>query len=40
MQYIYHRFGRDRAGLSATVISYRTRGACAKWARPSAFRRM
>jgi error-prone DNA polymerase len=25
MQYIYERYGRDRAGLTATVISYRTR---------------
>ena len=25
MQYIYNRYGRDRAGLTATVISYRSR---------------
>ena len=27
IQYIYRRFGRERAGLAATVICYRTRGA-------------
>ncbi len=27
IQYIYQRFGRHRAGLTATVICYRTRGA-------------
>ncbi len=27
MQYIYARYGRERAGLTATVISYRTRSA-------------
>ena len=27
IQYIYTKYGRDRAGLAATVISYRTRGA-------------
>ncbi|MBL27957.1 MAG: error-prone DNA polymerase [Rhodospirillaceae bacterium] len=27
IQYIYGKYGRDRAGLSATVISYRTRSA-------------
>jgi error-prone DNA polymerase len=27
IQYIYNRFGRQRAGLTATVICYRTRGA-------------
>jgi error-prone DNA polymerase len=27
MQYIYARYGRDRAGLAATVISYRARSA-------------
>ena len=27
IQYIYSKYGRDRAGLAATVISYRTRGA-------------
>lgn len=27
MQYIYERFGRDHAGLTATVVSYRSRSA-------------
>ena len=27
IQYIYARYGRDRAGLAATVISYRARSA-------------
>src|SRR5208283_5464380 len=27
MQYIYRRFGRERAGLAAAVITYRTRSA-------------
>ncbi|MGB0746985.1 MAG: error-prone DNA polymerase, partial [Alphaproteobacteria bacterium] len=27
IQYIYSKYGRDRAGLAATVICYRTRGA-------------
>ena len=27
MQYIYHRYGRDRAGIAATVIHYRPRSA-------------
>ncbi|MBN9021331.1 MAG: error-prone DNA polymerase, partial [Rhizobiales bacterium] len=27
MQYIYGKYGRDRAGIAATVISYRTRSA-------------
>ena len=27
IQYIYSKYGRDRAGLAATVISYRTKGA-------------
>jgi error-prone DNA polymerase len=27
IQYVYNRFGRERAGLTATVICYRTRGA-------------
>jgi error-prone DNA polymerase len=27
MQYIYEKYGRDRAGIAATVISYRTRSA-------------
>ena len=27
MQYIYEKYGRHRAGLTATVICYRTRGA-------------
>lgn len=27
MQYIYRRYGRERAGIAATVISYRTRSA-------------
>ena len=27
IQYIYARYGRDRAGLAATVISYRGRSA-------------
>ncbi|MGE0260009.1 MAG: PHP domain-containing protein, partial [Alphaproteobacteria bacterium] len=27
IQYIYEKYGRDRAGLAATVICYRTRGA-------------
>ena len=27
IQYIYERYGRDRAGLTATVVNYRTKGA-------------
>ena len=27
IQYIYEKYGRDRAGLAATVICYRARGA-------------
>ncbi|HEY1719924.1 MAG TPA: error-prone DNA polymerase [Magnetospirillaceae bacterium] len=27
IQYIYNKYGRDRAGIAATVISYRSRGA-------------
>jgi error-prone DNA polymerase len=27
MQYLYTRYGRDRTGLTATVVSYRSRGA-------------
>ena len=27
IQYIYEKYGRDRAGLAATVICYRSRGA-------------
>ncbi|WP_375592679.1 error-prone DNA polymerase [Algihabitans albus] len=27
MQYVYEKYGRDRAGLAATVICYRSRGA-------------
>ena len=33
IQHIYGKYGRDRAGLSATVIHYRPRSASAKWAR-------
>ena len=34
MQYIYDKYGRHRAGLTATVICYRTRGPFAMLARP------
>jgi len=27
MQYVYRRYGRENAGIAATVISYRSRGA-------------
>ena len=27
IQYIYERYGRDRAGLTATIVTYRTKGA-------------
>jgi error-prone DNA polymerase len=27
MQYLYNRYGRDRAGLTATVVTYRAKGA-------------
>jgi error-prone DNA polymerase len=27
IQYIYNRYGRDRAGLTATIVTYRTKGA-------------
>jgi len=27
LQYVYHKYGRDRAGLAATVITYRPRSA-------------
>ena len=27
MQYIYEKYGRERTGIAATVISYRTRSA-------------
>ena len=30
LQYLYAKYGRDRAGMTATVISYRTRSACVK----------
>jgi error-prone DNA polymerase len=33
IQYLYKRYGRERAGLAATVITYRGRGACARSAR-------
>ena len=36
IQYIYARYGRDRAGLAATVICYRGRLPCARSARRSA----
>nr|WP_303620999.1 hypothetical protein [Methylogaea oryzae] len=33
IQYLYGKYGRDRAALAACVISYRPRSACATWAR-------
>ena len=33
IQWIYERYGRDRAAICATVIRYRARGACARSAR-------
>ena len=27
LQYLYKKYGRDRAGLAATVVTYRTRSA-------------
>ena len=38
IQYIYEQYGRDRAGLTATVIHIRPRGACARSARSWACR--
>ena len=41
IQYIYDKYGRDRAGMAATVITYRAaHRRCATWARRSASRRM
>ena len=39
IQYIYRRYGRERAGLAATVISYRARSPSARSAKSSASRR-
>ena len=33
IQWIYDRYGRERAALCATVVRYRARGGCARWAR-------
>ncbi len=40
IQHIYKRYGRERAGLAATVIHYRPKAPSARWARRSVFRRM
>jgi error-prone DNA polymerase len=40
MQYIYARYGRERAGIAATVIHYRRAAPSAKWARRWALPRM
>ena len=39
IQYIYQHYGRERAGLAAAVISYRSRSAIRETARCSASRR-
>jgi error-prone DNA polymerase len=39
IQHIYEKYGRDRAGLCATVIHYRPRSQSARWARSWAFPR-
>jgi error-prone DNA polymerase len=40
IQYIYRRYGRDRAGLAATVITYRARSAVRDVGKAMGFRRM
>jgi hypothetical protein len=32
IQYVYAKYGRERAALAATVITYRARARCATWA--------
>ncbi len=39
IQYLYRRYGRDRAGLAATVITYRGRSAMREVARSWASRK-
>jgi hypothetical protein len=38
IQYIYGKYGRERAAIAAVVICYRARSASATWARRSASR--
>jgi error-prone DNA polymerase len=34
LQYLYEKYGRERAGMTAEVITYRPARRCATWARP------